>query len=158
MHRGRELRGSAQLTSRPASLAAVILAALAPAAIAHTQNGSLGADPGATDYYQVTCTDDGSGVPASIVVDIVNQSPGSALPVSALVNKGAVAANTSDTAGGDGSGSPFVSINGGVGVYNLFVTKPATGAVSYTLTFHCMTGVDGSGEHTGTTLVFKQNQ
>jgi hypothetical protein len=38
------------------------------------------------------------------------------------------------------------------------VTKAGTGAVNYTLTFHCTTGANGSGLHTGTTIVFRQNQ
>jgi hypothetical protein len=138
--------------------AVALLAAGTGLAEAHTQSGSLGTDAGATDYYQVTCTDDGSGVPASMVLDVLSNAAATAQPVSALAHKDAAAANTTDVQSGDLVPSPQVFINGGVGVYNVFVTKPLPGAVSYTLTFHCMTGTNGSGEHTGTTPVFKQNQ
>jgi hypothetical protein len=138
--------------------AAALFAAGAGLAGAHTQSGSLGADAGATDYYQITCTDDGSGVPASMVLQVLNGPASTAQPVSALAHKDAAAANTTDVQNGDTVASPLVFINGGTGVYDVFVSKPLAGAVSYTLTFHCMTGPDGTGEHTGTTPVFKQNQ
>ena len=49
--------------------------ALAGGALAHTQDGSLGDPAAATDYYQVSCSDDGSGVPASLVAQVQNRGP-----------------------------------------------------------------------------------
>jgi hypothetical protein len=139
------------------AMAALLLAA-SPAALAHTQNGSLGADPGATDYYPVTCSDDGSGVPASMIAQVANVTAAGAPAASVLVHKDIVATTSTDPVNGDGAASPLVFVNGGVGVYNVFLNKSGAGALNYTLSYHCMTGPNGTGEHTGTTLVFKQNQ
>jgi hypothetical protein len=40
----------------------------------------------------------------------------------------------------------------------MLVYKTASGIESYTLTFHCYTGPDASGDHTGTGLTTKQDQ
>jgi hypothetical protein len=130
----------------------------APAALAHTQDGSLGDAASATDYYQITCSDDGSGVPASMMAQVLNRGPAAATGVAVLIHRGISATSTLDPTGGDSTVSPLVSVNGADGVYNVFVTKAGTGAVNYTLTFHCTTGANGSGLHTGTTIVFRQNQ
>ncbi|MBK7474226.1 MAG: hypothetical protein IPI73_29760 [Betaproteobacteria bacterium] len=136
----------------------LLLAHPAGFAVAHTQNGSLGEGAGATDYYQVSCTDDGNGMPASLAAQVTNKSAASAQDVSVLVHRGVAAINSTDTNAGDAVGSPVVFVNGGDGVYNLFVTKTGPGGENYTITFHCMTEADGGGIHTGTTIVFRQNQ
>ncbi|MBK8739962.1 MAG: hypothetical protein IPM02_10640 [Betaproteobacteria bacterium] len=136
----------------------LLLAHPAGFALAHTQNGSLGDAAGATDYYQISCTDDGNGVPASFVAQVTNRSPVAAQVVSVLVHRGIAAVNSTDTNAGDSAGSPVVFVNGGDGVYNVFVIKTGPGGENYTITFHCMTEVDGGGIHTGTTIVFRQNQ
>jgi hypothetical protein len=135
----------------------LLLAAPAGLALAHTQDGSLGDGAAATDFYQVTCSDDGSGVPASLLFQIQNRGP-AANPVSVLVHRGTSATSSTDTTAGDAALSPLVFVNGGDGVYNLFVIKAANGGDNYTLSYHCMTGLNGGGLHTGTTIVFKQNQ
>ena len=141
-----------------ANLLALSLASVAGGALAHTQDGSLGDPAAATDYYQVSCSDDGSGVPASLVAQVQNRGPNAASTVSVVVHRGIAATSTADTTGGDVAMSPLVFVNGGDGVYNVFVSKPGSGAVNYTLSFHCMTGENGGGLHTGTTIVFRQNQ
>jgi hypothetical protein len=136
---------------------ATLLLAMVSAAFAHTQTGSLATVPEATDYYQVTCSDDGSGEPASLVSQVMSATPGTAPFVTVVLHKGVVATTSTDTSGGT-TVSPLVFVNAGGGVYDVFLSKTAAGAVNYTLTFHCMTGANGSGIHTGTTIVFKQNQ
>ena len=144
----------------PLPLAAIAAMSVLTAgiAVAHTQTGSLGADPIATDYYQVTCSDDGSGEPASMIVQMTNNSAGGTQSVTALAHKGLVATSSTDTVGGGSSAGPLTWVNGAGGVYEVFVTKAAAGAVNYTLTYHCLTGANGTGLHTGTTIVFRQNQ
>jgi hypothetical protein len=137
----------------------LLCVALSPGwALAHTQDGSLADAPASTDFYQVTCSDDGSGVPASMVAQVTNRGPAVASTVSVLVHRGAAATSAADATGADGNASPSVFVNGGDGVYNVFLTKAGGGAVNYTLSFHCMTGANGSGLHTGTTIVSRQSQ
>ena len=40
----------------------------------------------------------------------------------------------------------------------VLVDKSAAGAENYVLTFHCVTGPDGTGLHTGTDVIARQNQ
>jgi hypothetical protein len=148
---------SANVKTWLAAVSFLLLAAPAGLSFAHTQDGSLGAPTAATDYYQITCSDDGSGVPASMQFQIQNRGPTAAV-VSVLVHKGIIATSSSDATAGDASLSPLVWVNGGDGVYNVFVIKAADGGDNYTLTYHCMTGLNGGGLHTGTTLVVRQNQ
>lgn len=142
-------------------LALVLLALVlggASVASAHTQSGSLGSDASATDFYQVTCSDDGSGAPASLAVQVLDASPVAAPIVSVQVQKGLLLTNSSDPVDGDTAASPLVSVNGGAGVYDVLIDKSAAGAETYTLTYHCMTGADGTGSHTGTSITVRQNQ
>ena len=139
------------------TLASLAVAAVATTALAHTQDGTLGDTAASTDYYQITCSDDGSGVPASMMVQVQHRGP-AAVPVSVVVHRGTAATAIVDTVGGDTTPSPLVFVNGNDGVYNVFVTKAGGGPVNYTLSFHCMTGQNGGGLHTGTTIVFRQNQ
>ncbi|HUK63764.1 MAG TPA: hypothetical protein VLV15_10525 [Dongiaceae bacterium] len=137
---------------------ALALSTVPSASSAHTQNGSLGAPAEATDYYQVTCSDDGSGPPVSLIVQVLESSPAGAPLVSAQVRRGTTLVNTTDPIDGDGSPSPFVSLNLGTGVYDVLVDKSGVGAETYILTYHCYTGPDGTGTHTGTSLQSWQNQ
>jgi hypothetical protein len=139
-------------------LASGLLGGARPAA-AHTQTGGLGAAAAATDYYQVTCSDDGAGPPASLSMRVLDTSSAVVPPLlSVQVKRGTLLANTTDPVDGDGAWSPLVAVNGGGGVYDVLVDKSAAGADAYTLDFHCVTGPDGSGEHTGTTITIRQNQ
>lgn len=144
-------------TIRPTLLAA-LLASVAGIALAHTQDGSLGDAAAATDYYQVSCSDDGSGPPASLVAQVQNRGPNATSTVFVVAHRGTSATSAADATGGDVAASPLVFVNGADGVYNVFVSKAGSGVLNYTLTYHCMTGADGGGLHTGTTIVFRQNQ
>ena len=153
-----------------ATLAASLLVLLdttASPALAHTQLGSLGASVAATDYYQITCSDDGSGPPASLFAQVAitsatgtpamrHMATAGSGTVTVLLHKGNLANTSTDVAGGDAVPSPINAVNGGDGVYDVFLNKTTAGTVNYTLTFHCVTGVNGGGIHTGTDIVIKQ--
>lgn len=140
------------------TLLALSLASVTGIALAHTQDGSFGDPAAATDYYQVSCSDDGTGSPVSLVAQVQNRGPAAAATATVVVHRGIAATSTADSTGGDVTMSPLVFVNGGDGVYNVFVSKAVSGLLNYTFTYHCMTGADGSGLHTGTTIVFRQNQ
>jgi hypothetical protein len=125
------------------------------AAAAHTQNGALGEPARATDFYQVTCSDDGVGAPDSLVVQLRDTTPAAPTLVSVQVRRGALLSNTTDPVGGDAAASPEIHVPGGAGVYDVLVDKSGPGARSYVLMFHCVTG---TGNHTGTSLTTRQNQ
>jgi hypothetical protein len=133
----------------------LILSAPAGLVFAHSQTGSLGSAAAATDYYAVTCSDDGNGPTGSLIVQVSNVSAGE--PVLAVVaNKGNLATSSSDPANADGNPGPFAGVNGGDGLYNVFVLKSQSGVANYILDFHCMTGPDGGGSHTGTEITTRQ--
>jgi hypothetical protein len=113
-------------------------------ALAHTKDVSLGAPSTATDYYRVTCSDDGRGTPQSLVFQIQNTGSLPA-PVIVLVNRDNAAISSADIVAGDGGYSPLTFVNGGEGVFNVFVIKTADGGSNYTLEYDCMTGNNGGG-------------
>jgi hypothetical protein len=125
---------------------------------AHTYTDSLGSAASATDFYQVTCSDDGSGPPASLFAQVRDEGPVSPPWVSVQLHRGSLLASSSDPIDGDTESSPSITVNGGPGVYDVLVDKSGAGSENYTLTFHCMTGPDGTGVHTGTAISVKQNQ
>jgi hypothetical protein len=144
---------------RAAALAALLAAlGLPQAARSHTQNGSLGSSATATDYYQVFCSDDGSGPPASLFLHVLDVSPAAAPLVAVLAQRGVLVVNSTDATDADTTPSPIAYLNAGAGAYDVLVYKTASGSESYTLTFHCMTGPNGTGDHTGTTITTKQSQ
>lgn len=133
----------------------LFLATPAGLVLAHSQNGSLGAAAAATDYYSVFCSDDGNGPAGSLLVQVSNASAG-APTVAVVANKGNLATSTSDPVNADGNPGPLPWVNGGDGLYNVFVFKSQSGVANYVLDFHCMTGPEGGGLHTGTDIITKQ--
>ena len=141
----------------------LVAAGYAGLATAHTQSGTLGSAASAaaaTDVYAVTCSNDGSGPPAKLFLQVQDLPP--KLPtvlVGIQATKGVVASTQSiDTVDGDGVYSKGVTLSGGAGVYSLKVNKFAStvkGAETYVAQFHCQTA---AGVHTGTTWVMTQNQ
>jgi hypothetical protein len=128
-------------------------------AAAHTEAGSLGNGASATDYYLVICSDDGAGPPASLSIQVLDGSPAAAPLVSVQVRNGLELANSTDPTDGDTTASPLVHVNAGSGtVFDVLVDKSAAGSENYTLTFHCLTGPNGTGLHTGTDVVTRQDQ
>jgi hypothetical protein len=140
------------------ALCALLLAGLARGALADSQPGSLLDAAGATDYYQVTCLGDGPLTPASLSIQVQDESPAAAPFVSVQARKGTLLASSTDPSDADSVPGPFVHLNGGGGVYDVLVDKTAASVVTYTLTFHCMTGANGTGVHTDTEIVNRQNQ
>jgi hypothetical protein len=133
----------------------LFLATPAGVVFAHTQNGSLGSAADATDYYSVLCSDDGNGEPGSMVLQVSNVSAGTPI-VAFVASKGTLATSSSDPVNADGNPGPLASVNGGGGSYNVFVFKSESGVANYILDFHCMTGPNGGGLHTGTNIITRQ--
>lgn len=118
-------------------------------------NQSLGATLSATDYFQVTCSNDGGGVPHHIFARVKDKTAGSnTLSVSA--QRGLFAKNSTDAVGADANFSPTITVASGAnGIYNILVTKTTAAARNYDLQAHCET----SGNiHTGTSILIRQNQ
>lgn len=135
------------------------LSLVAGPATAHTQTGSLGTGAAATDNYQVLCSDDGAGPPGSLSVQVLDGTPVAAPLVSVQVRNGLLLANSTDPVDGDATASPLIHVNVDAGlVYDVLVDKSGAGAENYVLTFHCVTGPDGTGLHTGTDVITRQNQ
>ncbi len=137
----------------------LLVSVVAGPATAHTQAGSLGSGAAATDYYQVICSDDGAGPPASLSIQVLDGTPVAAPLVSVQVKNGLELASATDPTDADGTASPLVSVNASSGtVFDVLVDKSGAGGENYTLTFHCVTGPNGTGLHTGTDVVTRQNQ
>ena len=114
---------------------ALLLAAtgLALPATADVLTGTLEVGAADMDLFEVTCGDDGNGPPASLVISIEDTAPAAAPLVSAQILKGNAATSTTDPIDADGSTSSPVAIDGGAGLYEVFVDKSAAGAESYAL-------------------------
>jgi hypothetical protein len=149
------MKVATRMTSLLTSFLLLLLATPAGLVFAHTQNGALGTGAASTDYYSILCSDDGNGPAGSLLVQVSNASAGAPV-VAVVVNKGALATSSSDPVNADVNYSPLVSLNGGEGSYNVFVFKSEGGIANYTFEYHCMTGSDGGGLHTGTTIIVKQ--
>lgn len=122
---------------------------------AHDQGGSLGTDSSATDYYQVSCFDDGSGIADQLFFEVRGESKSVASPVSAQIIKGDLSMSTTDNVDGDQTYSPGIAVVGGSGTYFVIVDKSGAGKVNYTFEYHCQTS---TGVHTGTDIAMVQNQ
>ncbi len=151
-----------KINKKNQTLLAVSLLALAGNASAHDQSGDLGNAASATDYYVVTCSNDGSGAPYQLYFDLTDLTKNSAPVVSAQVTKDLMAATTSDLVDTDTAAGPAIILRGGAaapgkgsGPGNYFVTidKSKAGLEKYHFTFHCQTQ---NGDHTGTDITTLQ--
>ena len=112
----------------------------------------------AVDFYQVTCFNDGSGLPDHLIFGVKDLTANTA-KVSVLVQKGTncssprCAKSITDNDDTDDQYSPSVRVKQGGGVYNLFVSHTAAGMDSYDVQYHCETS---TGVHTGTNISAKQ--
>lgn len=151
--------GSRRSGGTPGLLIGLCVGLSAGPAAAHTQPGSLGSGASATDAYQVICSDDGAGPPASLSIQVLDGTPAAAPLVSVQVKNGLELASSTDPIDGDTTASPLVAVNADAGpVFEVLVDKSGAGAENYVLTFHCVTGPDGTGLHTGTDVIARQNQ
>lgn len=98
----------------------------------------------------VTCFDDGNGPAENLVARIRDNSPPvDGLLVNLHIFKGNKAVGISDTVSGDADYSPFVTLHGGTGVYNIIVSKTDVGERLFNLEWHCQTA---DNIHTGTEI------
>ena len=135
---------------RAAGRVIIAVAAFWPlGAAAIVQPGSLDAPESDADLFRVTCTDDGSGAPASLRLELLATTAASSRLVSAQIQKGVRATNTTDPTSSDASPAPTVAVDGGPGIYDVFVDKSDAGAETYELDLACMTGAGGTGVPTG---------
>ena len=140
--------------------AAVLVAGFAGLASAHDRlDETLGAGVGATDYFKVTCSNDGNGDAGHVEVSVKDDTAGSNA-LSVVVYKSIKAATATDVTGANAVYSPIALVANGVnGVYNVFVHKNVAGARTYDLAAHCNTGTVLGGTHTGTVIAAPtQNQ
>jgi len=137
----------------------MVAAGYAGGALAHSAGATIDSDgnnASATDLAQVICYDDGDGPADHLYVTIQDNSPPvSGLLLSAQIFKDGQMTNVTDTVSGDANSSPPARISGGDGVYYLSVSKTATGARNFTVTYHCQTAAD---VHTGTDITVLQGQ
>lgn len=128
---------------------------------AHNQAGSFTTGlANAVDFYQVTCSDDGSGPPSYLEFQVKDTTANTA-KVKVLVQKGtscgvnACAVTSLDTIDTDALYSPISKVTQGAGVYNLFVSHTGTGTDAYDVLLHCKTA---GNVHTGTSVVSRQQK
>jgi hypothetical protein len=127
-------------------------------ASAHNQGESFTTGrAAAVDFYQVTCFDDGSGLPDHLMFGVKDLTANTA-KVSVLVQKGTSCSPTcaksiTDTNDNDDEHSGLVQVKRGGGVYNMFVSHTAAGTDSYDVQYHCETS---TGVHTGTNISAQQ--
>ena len=168
----------------------LIVTGYTPVVSAHNQAGSVGSATGATtgaaatDTYQVTCSDDGSGAPNQLFAQVMDLVPVKATLVSMQIlhpSDGRSTGLSEDSIDGDkvtckGSGktlvctggfSPGLTLVGGKSeiaqLYFINVNKQYTastlaaqkGPEIYDLQLHCQTA---TGVHTGTDWIQTQNQ
>jgi hypothetical protein len=138
-------------------------------ALAHDVSGSLGkAKSGsvATDIYEVSCLNDGSGEPTKLMFQVIDTAPVKKPTISiqaVKIDTGERSIVSTDPKDGDKKYSPlvgFAPIGGGTGVYQMIITKSQTAPIVkgfelYKALYHCYTATN---EHTGTVRAMTQNQ
>lgn len=148
------------------SFRAVVLGVLACGAVtpasAHTVSETLGDAADATDVYQAICFDDETGPPVALVAQVLDKADVQKPVLSVTIRRGTtgngIAATSTDRVDADANYSRLIWVNGGAGTYEVYVGKDGPGAESYDLIYHCLTGRNGEGKHTGTDLGIRQNQ
>ncbi len=139
---------------RGLALAAMLVPAGVPA-LAHTYVLALGPSATANSYFGVICSNDAGTDSDHLFMQIQSHTANGPL-VSAQIVKDGVAASITDPIGGDAVPSPAMRVRGGNGMYQVLTNKTGAGAVSFTVTVHCL---DASGTvHTGTDAVVYQYQ
>ncbi len=106
-----------------------------------------------THYIGVACSTDGGTETDHLFLQVQSNTQDGPL-ISVQAHKGNLATNTTDPISGDSSASPPVILKGGNGLYHVLMNKSGYGAITYTLTVHCM---DITGTiHMGTDFVVFQ--
>ena len=136
-------------------VAAFIAVTISHASVAYAHTAGATLDPGNTirsftGMAFVTCFDDGNGLADNIIVRIRDNSPPvPGLLVNLQVFKQNKSNSITDTVSGDADFSPFITLQGGGGVYWIMVNKTDVGARSFEVEYHCNTITD---IHTGTDI------
>jgi hypothetical protein len=141
-------------------VAGSFLVAMGQAGVASAHNQGESFTTGraaAVDFYQVTCFDNGSGLPDHLIFGVKDLTANTA-KVSVLVQKGTscspnCAKSITDTNDTDDQYSPSVRVKRGGGVYNMVVSHTTAGMDSYDVLYHCQTS---TGVHTGTNISAQQ--
>jgi hypothetical protein len=154
-----EMRMNMKIKFKKLTMAGALLLGYAGIASAHdVTNQPIGATLSATDYFQVSCFDDGTGNAVRLDIQVNDDTAGASI-LSLQVKKGLLAKNTTDATGANGAYSPLVSlqppVGQGNGVYDVLVDKTTAAARQYDIKYHCMTS---DNLHTGTSISQKQNQ
>lgn len=104
-----------------------------------------------TGLAQITCSSEVGSEPTDhLLARIRDRSPpNDGLLVNLQLHKGQKAVSITDTVSGDAEYSPFVSLQGGNGVYYLMVNKTNVGEREFDLEWHCTAA---SGSHTDTDI------
>lgn len=124
-------------------------------AMAHTYVLALGPAVSANSYFGVICSNDSGADTDHLFMQIQSHTSGGPL-VSAQIVKDGQAASITDPIGGDAVPSPAMRLRGGNGLYQVLTNKSGAGAVTFTVTVHCL---DASGTvHTGTDAIVYQYQ
>lgn len=108
-----------------------------------------------TGLAQITCSSPMGSEPTDhLLARIRDRSPSvDGLLVNLQLHKGQKAVSITDTVSGDADYSPFVSLQGGNGVYYLMVNKTNVGEREFDLEWHCTAA---SGTHTETEIGVSQ--
>lgn len=130
---------------------------MAQAASAHEDSGTLGPEPGATDYFTISCFDDGGGAPDHLFFELKAGPPATGPIVSAQIQvpDKQIASNVTDPINGDLGNSRQVKVTGGTSLYHVTVNKSGAGKATYFYVYHCEAN---GGVHTGTDSNSRQNQ
>lgn len=131
------------------------LAVPAHGALADTYVLALGEAAAANHYFGVICSTAGGYDTDHLYMQLQTHTTTAPL-VSAQIVKGNVATSISDPVSGDAVASPVMRNRGGNGLYQVLVNKTGAGAVTFSVTVHCL---DATGtQHTGTDAVVYQYQ
>jgi len=143
------------------SLIFMLLQATSLPLYAHDQFGVLGPAAGATDYYRIQCSNDGSGNAGKLVVTVkAGKKKGPPLSLQIATESPETVTNLTDANPKDKLGSRTVEVADDIdgsanGYYFVAVNKSAAGIQSYQFQYHCITDLD---VHTGTDIAIWQNQ
>ncbi len=144
-----------QLFFKKYILAAILVCLVSYTSVssAHTAGATLDPEGNVRSFTGmafITCFDDGNGPADNIIVRVRDNSPPvPGLLVNVQVYKGNKVNSITDTVSGDADFTPFITLQGGAGVYWLLVNKTDVGARSFEIEYHCNTA---DGIHTGTDI------
>jgi hypothetical protein len=150
------------MSFKPRSLSLLLIPLLASATqltLAHSARDvfdPLGDRAEFTALARATCSDNGSGAPASLTVRIRdNSAPEAGQYLSLHLLRGTQAISITDTTPGDAAFSDHIAIVGGPGVYTVMMTHTRAGARDFDIEYHCLTA---DGAHAGTSMIVDQFQ